>query len=68
MTHRYFQNQFAGTDETMPEELDEDLVHCVVSFQLISSGVQLGRSGIYVAFGVVLFHFGFRSWTLFVSG
>ena len=58
MAHRYFQNQFAGTDETVPEELDEDLVHCVVSFQLISSGAQLGRSGICVAFGVVFFYFG----------
>ena len=27
-------------------------------FQLISSGAQLGRSGICVAFGVVFFYFG----------
>ena len=27
-------------------------------FQLISSGAQLGRSGIRVAFGVVFFYFG----------
>ena len=62
MTHRYFQNQFAGADDTvqvtqpkLKEELDEDLIHSVVSFQLISSGAQLGRSGICVAFGVVFF-------------
>ena len=30
----------------LKEELDEDLVLSVVSFQLISSGAQLGRSGI----------------------
>ena len=65
MAHRYFQNQFAGADDTsagdateLKEELNEDLVHCVVSFQSISSGAQLGRSGICVAFGVVLFYFG----------
>ena len=44
--------------EEPKEELDEDLVLCVVSFQLISSGAQLGRSGICVAFGVVFFYFG----------
>ena len=27
-------------------------------FQLISSAAQLGRSGVYVAFGVVFFYFG----------
>ena len=39
MTHRYFQNQLAGADDAIPgdatelkEELDEDLVLCVVSF------------------------------------
>ena len=36
MTHRYFQNQFAGADDTdateLKEELVEDLVLCVVSF------------------------------------
>src|SRR3954471_14755730 len=42
----------------LKEELDEDLVHCVVSFQLISSGAQSGRLGICVAFGVVFFYFG----------
>ena len=31
---------------------------CYSVFQLISSGAQLGRSGICVAFGVVFFHFG----------
>ena len=65
MTHGYFLNQFAGVDDTTPgestelkEEPDEDLIHCVVSFQLISSGAQLGRSGICVASGVVFFYFG----------
>ena len=54
MTHRYFQNQLAGADDAIPgdatelkEELDEDRVCCVVRFQLISSGAQSGRSGIY---------------------
>ena len=39
MTHRYFQNQFAGADVTvqvtqpeLKEELDEDRVHYVVPF------------------------------------
>ena len=39
MTHRYFQNQFAGADDAitgdateLKEELDEDLVLYVVSF------------------------------------
>ena len=45
MTHRYFQNQFAGAASELKEELDEDLVHCVVLFQLISSGAQLGSIG-----------------------
>ena len=58
----------AGEATELKEELDEDLVHCVVSFQLISSGAQLGRSGICVAFGVVFFYFWFRSWTLSVFG
>ena len=31
---------------------------CCFRFQLISSGAQLGRSGICVAFGVVFFYFG----------
>ena len=30
----------------------------LLRFQLISSGAQLGRSGICVAFGVVFFYFG----------
>ena len=39
MTHRYFQNQFAGADVTSADdatqlkwELDEDLDRCFVSF------------------------------------
>ena len=42
-----------GPDDSAPGdayepkwEFDEDLVHCVVSFQLISSGAQSVRSGI----------------------
>ena len=64
MTHRYFQNQLVGAVEPcsdatkLKEELDEDLVLCVVSSWLISSGAQSGRSGICVAFGVVFFYFG----------
>ena len=42
----------------LKEEFDEDIVRSVVSFQLISSGAQLERSGICVAFGVVFFYFG----------
>ena len=57
----------AGDATKLKEELDEDIVHCVVSFQLISSGAQLGRSGICsIRGGLVLFWF--RSRTLFVSG
>ena len=38
----------------LKEELDEDLVLCVVSFQSISSGAQLGSIGDRVVFGVLL--------------
>ena len=62
MTHRLLQT-VAGADDNrvgdateLKEELDEDLVLFVVSFQLISSGAQSGRSGTY-ALGVVLFYF-----------
>ena len=48
----------AGDSTELKEELDEDLVHCVVSFQLIISEAQSGRSGICVAFGVVFYYFG----------
>ena len=61
MTHRYFQT-VAGADDTsagdateLKWELDEDLVRCVVLFCLISSGAQLGRSGIYAS-GVVFIY------------
>ena len=48
-----------GDATKLKEELDEDLILYVVPFfQLISSGAQLGRSGICVAFGVVFFYFG----------
>ena len=52
MTHSLLPKPVAGADDVragdateLKEELDEDLVHCVVSFQLISSGAQSGRSG-----------------------
>ena len=69
MTHRYFQNQFAGADDAtkLKEELDEDLVLSVVSFQLISSGAQLGRAGICSIWGGLLL-FWSRSRTLSVFG
>ena len=57
----------AGDATELKEELYEDLVHCVVSFQLISSGAQLGRSGICSIRGSLLL-FWFHSRTLFVSG
>ena len=45
MTHRLLRKPDAGADDTsagdatkLKEELDEDLVHCVVLVQLISSG------------------------------
>ena len=53
MTHRLLPKPVAGADDRagdateLKEELDEDLVHCVVSFQLISSGAQSGRPGIF---------------------
>ena len=49
MTHRLLSKPVAGADDTIAgdatefkEELDEDHVRCVVPFQLISSGAQLG--------------------------
>ena len=39
---RYYR---AGDATKLKEELDEDLVHRIVSFQLISSGAQLGSIG-----------------------
>ena len=44
----------AGDATELRWELDEDLVHRVVSFQLISSGVQSGRSGIFCIRGSLL--------------
>ena len=53
MTHKLLPKPVAGADDgrvgdatELKEELDEDLVRYVVSFQSISSGAQLGRSGI----------------------
>ena len=71
MTHKYFQtvagvdDTSAGADDTnagvateLKWELEEDLFVMLFHFQLISSGAQSGRSGTYVAFGVVFFYFG----------
>ena len=53
MTHSLLTKPVAGADDNraydateLKEELDEDRVCCVVSFQLISSAAQSGRSGI----------------------
>ena len=73
MTHRLLPKPVAGAVDISADdaaelkwELDEDLVLCVVSFQSISSGAQLGSIGDLVAFGVLLL-FWFRSRTLSVS-
>ena len=61
MAHRYFQtiasadDNRAGDTTQLKWELDEDLVHHVVSFQSISSGAQLGRSGICSIRGSLLY-------------
>ena len=62
MTHRLLSKPVAGAVATsagdateLKEELDEDLVHCVISFQLISSGASRGDRG-SVALGVVFFY------------
>ena len=57
----------AGDATKLKEDLDEDLVLCVVSFLSISSGAQLGSIEDLVAFGVLLL-FWFRSRTLSVFG
>ena len=57
----------AGEPNQLKEELDLVLVHCVVSFQLISSGAQSGQSGIFCIRGGLLL-FWFHSRTLYVSG
>ena len=61
MTHRLLPKPVAGANDTsagdaaeLEEELDEVSVRCVVSFPLISSGAQLGRSGIYAIGAVFL--------------
>ena len=65
MIHRLLPNQFAGADDTVqvtqPSSRRSSMKIVFVMlfrFQLISSGAQLGQSGICVAFGVVLFYFG----------
>ena len=57
----------AGDANKLKEELDEDLVLCVVSFQLISSGAQLGSIGGPCHIWVLLL-FWLRSRALIVSG
>ena len=73
MTHKYFQNQFAGADVTeqvtQPSSRRSSMKIVFVMlfrFQLISRGAQLGSIG-DLAFGVVFFSFGFvRSQTICV--
>ena len=64
MTHRYFQT-VAGADDTsvgdateLKWELDEDLVRCVVSFLVDQECSPVGTIR-DLAFGVILFSFGF---------
>src|SRR3954470_520581 len=57
----------AGDATEFKEELDEDRVRCVVSFQLISSGAQLGSIGDLCSIWGSLLLFWFRSRTLIVS-
>ena len=52
----------------LKEELDEDLVLCVVSFQSVSSGAQLGSIGDLCSIWGSLLLFWFRSRILIVSG
>ena len=59
MTHSLLPKPVAGAGDTsaggateLKEELDEDPVHCVFSFQSISSGAQLGRSGTLLHLGL----------------
>ena len=54
MTYNFFPKPVVGADDTsagdatqLRWELDEDHVRCVILFQLISSGAQSGRSGIF---------------------
>ena len=63
MAHRYFQT-VAGADDTsagdateLKWELDEDRVHCVVSFLVDQYWSPVGTIG-DLAFGVVFFYFG----------
>ena len=58
----------AGDATELKEELDEDLVHCVVSFQLISSGAQLVSIGDLGSIWGSLLLFWLRSRALIVFG
>ena len=60
MTHRLLPKPDAGTDDTAPDdmtelkwEFDEDSRHYYVSFPVISSGAQLGRSGTMLHLGFI---------------
>ena len=74
MTQRYFQTVAGADDASTGDAIElkrgsstKILVVDMCLFRLISSGAQLGRSGTFVAFGVLLL-FWFRSRTLIVSG
>ena len=65
VTHRYFQNQFAGADvtEQVTQPSSRRSSMKILSFVLFRSSWSVvepswGRSGICVAFGVVFFYFG----------
>ena len=71
---RYFQNQFAGADDTVQvmQPSSRRSLMKILSFALFRSSWSVvepswGRSGTFVAFGVLLL-FWFRSRTLIVSG
>ena len=73
-THRYFQNQLADADETvqMTQPSSRRSSMKILPFVLFRSSWSVvepswGRSGTFVAFGVLLL-FWFRSRTLIVSG
>ena len=62
MTHRYFQNQLAGADETVQVMASissgsstRNVVVTMCLSQMISSGAQLGRSGTLSHLGVDLY-------------
>ena len=62
MTYRLLQKPDAGADDTIPGdatelkwEFDEDSGRYYFPFETISSGAQLGRSGIFCIWGCLYF-------------